>query len=349
MFSVSEQVPNLVTFFHARGLLLLVTLAASFLLTGCFAAYARHLGMLDLPGERNSHDRPTPRGGGAGIVSTVVAVTLLSMPDTLAMRYWVQGVLPGFVLLGVVGWWDDRYSLGARVRLLWQFVACVFLVWTLGRQVGAAGLLLCAVSVGFVAWMTNLYNFMDGSNGMAGAQGVFSGAALCVLFLVSGDPGAAFLAAVIAFACLGFLPWNLGNAKVFMGDVASAPLGFAFGSLLIYGVAAGRFSAPAAWLVLLVFLCDSTLTLIARVLKGERCYTPHKQHLYQQLIVSGWSHARVLSLYQVVNLVLLVPAIAVAVNFPASALPVSILTTLLLGGGWLLAKRKLWSARSGGM
>jgi len=328
---------------------LLVALAASFLLTGGFAYYARHLGMLDMPGERNSHDLPTPRGGGAGIVSAVVLVTLVWMQQSASMDYWFWGVLPGFVLLAAVGWWDDRYSLSARVRLLVQLVACVHVVWWLGRVGGSTGLLMSIMSVGFVAWMTNLYNFMDGSNGMAGAQGVFSGAVLGVLFLIGGDANAALLAAVIAVACLGFLPWNLGNARVFMGDVASAPLGFTFGSLLIYGIAEGYFSAPTAWLVLLVFLCDSSLTLLARVLKGERCYTPHKQHLYQQLIVGGWSHARVLSLYQVVNLVLLVPAIAVAVNFPAAALPIAIVTTLLLGSGWLLAKRKLWSARSGGM
>jgi Fuc2NAc and GlcNAc transferase len=169
---------------------------------------------------------------------------------------------------------------------------------------------------------------------------------LGVLFLAGGDPEAGLLAAILAFACLGFVPWNLGNARVFMGDVASAPLGFAFAGLLLYGVVMGRFSWPVGWLVMLVFFCDSSLTLLARLLRGERWYTPHKQHLYQQLIVSGWSHGSVLSLYQAVNLVVLVPAIAVAVNYPASAPLLAAVTTLVIGTGWLLAKRKLWSARS---
>lgn len=328
-------------FSDPRVLTLLVTFVGSFALTGFFAWYARRIGMMDLPGERHSHQQPTPRGGGAGIVIAVLSVTLVQYSDSTAMSFWIRGVLPGFAVLALIGWWDDRVSLRAGLRFLVQLVVSLFLVWSLKIPGGWIGLLLAVAALGFVIWMTNLYNFMDGSNGMAGCQGVFAGLVLGSLFLNSGEPEAAFSAAILALACLGFLPWNLGNARVFMGDVGSGSLGFAFASLLLYGVAEGNLSPAVAWLVMLVFLCDSSLTLMTRVLKGERWYTPHKQHLYQQLIVSGWSHGLVLSLYQGVNLVLLVPAIAVAVNFPALAPLVAAFTTLLFGSGWLLARRKL--------
>jgi Fuc2NAc and GlcNAc transferase len=193
----------------------------------------------------------------------------------------------------------------------------------------------------YLIWMINLYNFMDGSNGMAGSQAVFAGWVLAWLFFRAGEENTALLCVLLAMVSLGFLPWNLGKAKVFMGDVASGTLGFVIGALLIYGVMSGSILLAVAWLVMLVFVCDSTLTLFARVLKGERWYNPHKQHLYQRLISSGWPHGRVLTLYQLINLVLVMPAIAVAVNYPASATVIAFVVTGALGLGWLLVKQKL--------
>jgi UDP-N-acetylmuramyl pentapeptide phosphotransferase/UDP-N-acetylglucosamine-1-phosphate transferase len=161
------------------------------------------------------------------------------------------------------------------------------------------------------------------------------------LFDGANDYPATVLSLILAVACLGFLPWNLGRARVFMGDVASGSLGFAIASLLIFGVFSNEISIPVAWLVMLVFLCDSTLTLVARVLRGEQWYNPHKQHLYQQLIVRGWSHTRVLSVYQLINLVLVIPAIAVAVNRPLVATAVAALTTVAIVVVWLVVRRNI--------
>jgi Fuc2NAc and GlcNAc transferase len=192
----------------------------------------------------------------------------------------------------------------------------------------------------FVLWMTNLYNFMDGSNGMAGLQGVFAGCVLAWLFALSGDATATLLALVLAGACAGFLPWNLGRARVFMGDVGSMTLGFCIGGMLLYGVASDELALPVAWLVMLLFLADATLTLVARVMKGERWYNPHRQHLYQRLIARGWSHGRVAALYQAINLSLVLPGIGVAVEFPELAWPTAIGMTLFFGLGWYVLSRK---------
>lgn len=327
---------------------LLVTVVLAGALTGIFTWYTRRRGMLDMPCERHSHTVPTPRGGGAGIVAALVIVTLLLPRESAVMTYWSYCLLPGFVVLSLVGWWDDRVSLPASLRFAVQVMVGFYLLGCLRNHGSTAGLLALLAAGIYLLWMTNLYNFMDGSNGMAGFQGVFAGVMLAWLFFAAGDVDAALVSSLLAGACLGFLPWNLGSARVFMGDVASGSLGFAFAALLIYGVFNGSLAVPVAWMVMLVFMCDSTLTLIRRVLQGERWYNPHKQHLYQQLIVRGWSHGRVLLLYQLVNLLLVAPAIAVAVNYPVSAAVVASVITLALGFSWSLAIQKTGVTRLSG-
>ena len=321
--------------------LLLATVSTSFGLTGVFTWYARRRGMYDVPAERHSHTEPTPRGGGAGLVITVILASILMYRYGLTSGFWPVCALPGFVVLALVGWWDDRVSLSALLRFLVQLGVSIYLLGCLGAVGMAAGLWASIVAGIFLMWTINLYNFMDGSNGMAGFQGVFVGVVSCFLFLRAGDTATALLSAVLAAACLGFLPWNLGRARVFLGDVASGSLGFCFGAILIFGVISGSLAAPVAWLVMLVFLGDASLTLLARVIRGERWYNPHKEHLYQRLISGGWTHGRVVLLYQLINLVLVVPAIAVAVNYPASAMVVASVASLALGTGWLLAQKKL--------
>jgi len=319
--------------------LIIVTLSA--LLTGVATWYARRRGMLDIPAERHSHTVPTPRGGGAGIVVAVVIVTLLQPRASEAMVFWSHCVLPGFCVLSLLGWQDDRASLSAGLRFAAQVLVSLYLLWCFSAHGPDSGVLAIVAAGIYMLWMTNLYNFMDGSNGMAGFQGVFAGLVLVWLFSHAGDLEAAQISFLLAGACVGFLPWNLGNARVFMGDVASASLGFAYAALLVYGVLNARFALPVAWMVMLVFMCDSTLTLFTRVLRGERWYNPHKQHLYQRLIACGWSHGSVLLLYQMVNLMVVVPAIAVAVNCPEYAATVASMITLILGLIWLLVIQKV--------
>ena len=144
------------------------------------------------------------------------------------------------------------------------------------------------------------------------------------------------MALLLAASCAGFLPWNLGRARVFMGDVGSLALGFTFAALLLYGVAGGSLVAPVALLLMATFLTDATLTLLSRVIRGERWYNPHRQHLYQRLIAHGWSHGRVAALYQALNLALVLPGIAVSVRFPALAWAAALVVILVLVAGWFV-------------
>lgn len=319
---------------------LLLVLMAAFVLTGLSTWLARQQGMLDFPGGRHSHVMATPRGGGLGIVLALLLAGYLLLPGLELPDFWWRCLLPAFCGLALVGWLDDRFSLSVLPRLLVQLSASFYLLacaqhagWTVEAWQWMAMVLL-------LVWMTNLFNFMDGSNGMAGMQTVFAGSVLAVLFLIAEDLPAALLAAAMAAAALGFLPWNLGKARVFMGDVGSISLGFLIAGLLIYGFISGAFSVWVATLVMLVFVCDSSLTLLARVIKGERCYTPHKQHVYQRLIAHGWSHNKVMWLYQLINLLLVVPVIVVAVSFPELAKVAAMSVTCVLAIAWFLAVRK---------
>lgn len=311
----------------------------SFVLTGLATGYARRRGLIDKPGDRQSHLSPTPRGGGAGLILAFLIAGLLFAQAAMS-GHWMYCLLPAVLVLAVTGWWDDHRPLSARIRLLVQLAAAVWLLAFLQQGGLHLNPWLWPIAILFVVWMSNLYNFMDGSNGMAGAQGVFSAAILAWLFARAGDGATSILSLTLAASCLGFLPWNLGKARVFMGDVGSVSLGFTFAALLVYGVGSSAFGAPVALMVLLLFLVDSTLTLIVRVLKRERWYNAHRQHLYQQIIIQGWTHGRVLLLYQAINLLLVLPGIAVAVNYPATAWPMAAALGTALGLAWYLSIRR---------
>ncbi len=325
------------------GTLLLVSAALlSFALTGVATHYARRSGLLDHPGERHSHSEPTPRGGGIGwVLAFFICCGLLyalgrgpGLPQPVAAAF-----LLGMAVLATLGWWDDHRDLGAGLR----FVVHLLVALAFGAALRAAGLLpegALLVVVPLLAWFINLYNFMDGSNGMAGAQGVFVFAVLAVLFGRAGDNPAALVAALLLAGCAGFLPWNLGRARVFMGDVGSLALGFAVGGLLAYGIAAGRLSLPVALMVSALFLVDASLTLLGRVVRGERWYNAHRQHLYQRLIAAGWTHGRVLAVYQAINLFMVLPGVVIGVSDPTWAWPAAAVLALVMCLGWYLSIRK---------
>lgn len=332
-------------------LLILPTALLSFLLTGAATWYSRRRGLLDHPGERHSHSDATPRGGGAGLLLAFllsVAVVLIWLHGSSVPQEFLRPFLIGLVVMGLTGWWDDHHDLSARFRFAIQLAVSIFLLVSFLRSGWIAGGVQAVVAVLFVAWMINLYNFMDGSNGMAAVQGIFACAVLAWLFARVGDAGTSGLALLLMACCAGFAPWNLGRARVFMGDVGSLALGFGIAALLLFGVGTGAFSLPVALLVMALFLADSTLTLLRRILKGEQWYNAHRQHLYQRIIALGWTHGGVLILYQVINLALVLPGIVIGVNHPDWAWPIAVVLGLVLGLGWYLSITRIGElARAG--
>jgi Fuc2NAc and GlcNAc transferase len=313
----------------------------SFLACWLAMKLAQRSGMIALPGERQSHLKATPTGGGLGMIITMLIISLVIQHFQDLPVYWWLNMLPGIVLLALVGWLDDKRPVSATIRLLVQFTVSLYLLLCmrfLGPAINAG---MIGITVIAMVWLMNLYNFMDGSNGMAGFQGLFCSLVFAVLFQLGGHSSMAMIALVVAAACIGFLPLNFPVAKVFMGDVASVPLGFIFAAFSVYGIYQGIFAFWAAVLIMSVFLVDASLTLAARVIQREQWYTAHKQHVYQRLIEQEWSHSQVLIAYQAINVVMVLPAIVLVTMYPQYAIVTTLLMLLVLSGGWYIANWKL--------
>ena len=247
---------------------LLTSFLLSLVLTGCAAWFARRKGVVSIPEARSSHETVIPSGGGLGMVLTWLLVTGLLLLES-SPAIWTVAVLPAALSLSAIGWADDLKPISARIRFAVQLAVSFYVIvfaWNSGLEDSIWLLLLGGI---WLIWNANMYNFMDGSHGMAGMQGVFSGLVLAWLFFRGGAESMALVSLMVSASCLGFLPWNLVPRRVFMGDAGSVPLGFVLAFLGVYGVISGPLPVQAAVLVLAVFLVDATLTLIRRVLRGS--------------------------------------------------------------------------------
>jgi Fuc2NAc and GlcNAc transferase len=258
--------------------------------------------VLDVPNERSLHLSPTPRAGGVAIAAVVLVVLAwLGWHDLLEAAV-VAGLAGGVVVVTTVGWMDDLRSLPSGVRALAQLAAAAWFLWwaggmgtlALGERTVALGPAGTALALIAIVWSINLYNFMDGIDGIAGGQAVVAGGVGAGL-LAGAAPGLSFLSAAIAGASLGFLVWNWSPARIFMGDAGSGLLGFLFAALALLSERGGG-PPLVSWLLFGgAFIFDATVTLIRRIVKGERWYAAHKSHAYQRAVQSGWSHAQVSS------------------------------------------------------
>ncbi|MGY1457508.1 MraY family glycosyltransferase [Luteimonas sp. A534] len=259
--------------------------------------HALRLGLLDQPGERRSHDVPTPRGGGIGIaVAWALACGAFFLGGILPGTLALAAVL-GVALVGTAGYVDDHRPLSAWWRLVAHVAAGVVLAAGLLGAGAAPWLALLALAG--VPVMVNVWNFMDGINGLAASQ-----AALAALgfALLSGLSPAALPALALAAACLGFLPFNFPRARIFLGDVGSGVLGFALtvlGALLLLQdpPEGGTGLLPLLFLPVSAFLIDAALTLGGRIVRRERWWAAHVGHAYQRLAAGFGSHVPVTLAY----------------------------------------------------
>lgn len=239
--------------------------------------WAFRWGLVDVPSTRSSHSRPTPRGGGVGVVAAMVSAGI-----SLKCPSWFWGI-PG--LLGLVSFFDDRLQLSVRTRLGFQFVSAG--LWLLlakgGWELSLVSLLFALFWIFFVVSSANFFNFMDGINGIAGITGTVCFGMLAFFGLVQSLLPQALFCLAVAAACMGFLPLNFPRAKVFMGDVGSVPLGFLFG-VMVFDMTnrSADFFCLSSFLFL--FYADTVSTLFVRWRKGEPLSQPHRRHLYQLLV-----------------------------------------------------------------
>jgi Fuc2NAc and GlcNAc transferase len=284
--------------------------------TGMIRRFALRTGLLDHPTQRSSHVQPTPRsGGGAIVIFFLAALTGLAIHGDLEAGSAVVLILGG-AAIAAVGFIDDRRSLSASVRFCVHLLAAILAVLVIGagridfvpNWGGMGKPATSALAVLGVVWSTNLFNFMDGIDGIAGSQAVFvAGAGALICGLQFGDLGMALAFTCLGSATAGFLIWNWPPAKIFMGDVGSGFLGFSLAGL---GLLASRHSGVpvAVWVILNgIFLVDATVTLLRRMSRGERWFEPHRLHAYQYLSRRWKSHLLVTLCVSAVNMAWLLP------------------------------------------
>ena len=239
----------------------------------------------DIPNERSLHDAPIPRIGGVGLMAGVLSAWALML---MSLAWWV--VLPMLVLFAV-SLLDDMHGLPVRLRLLVHIIAAAVLVF--GSGVAAQGVIPALIVALGVVWMTNLYNFMDGSDGLAGGMTLSGFTMYGVAALMHGDEIQAMLNFSIGAAALGFLYYNFYPAKIFMGDAGSIPLGFLAAAMGLWGWQNGHWPAWFPLLVFSPFVADASITLLKRVLFRKKIWLAHREHYYQRLIQLGWGHRNV--------------------------------------------------------
>jgi UDP-N-acetylmuramyl pentapeptide phosphotransferase/UDP-N-acetylglucosamine-1-phosphate transferase len=255
---------------------------------------------LDVPNERSSHTRPTIRGGGLVIVLGFFAGLALWLASGGSLSPRALGWLVGAVLVASISFVDDLHPLPAIPRLCTHLAGALLLTFAGVQLDEPTAIAALVVAFAYVVVLTNVYNFMDGIDGLAVSQAVVAGAALAVAGIVVRNPLVAIGGGLLSASSLGFAIYNLPPARMFMGDVGSTFLGFSFaglGLLANIGVGGGRLPIEFGLLLFAPFLFDSLVTLARRVLRGERWYVAHRSHYYQRLVRCGLSHGQVTALY----------------------------------------------------
>jgi Fuc2NAc and GlcNAc transferase len=309
-----------------------VTLVLSAGLCWLYLQLARRRRWLDQPNERSSHRRPTPHGGGVPLLLAFVAGLALTAPWSGAYLLLLAIAL----LLMLVGVIDDLWHLSVRLRMLLYLGCCLLLCWSLLPGTGAGPgwqSLLLVIPVLAMLWFLNLYNFMDGIDGIAAMQCILACGSAALLAWAGGSPGSAAYALfclLLAAAHIGFLMWNWPPARLFMGDAGSIPTGFLLAGLVLLGAVQGYLN-PACWLILLaVFITDASYTLLWRLFTGQAVTQPHRLHAYQRLSRHWQSHLSVDFVLLAINAVWLFPLAWAVQSMPDYALIMVILAYLPL-------------------
>lgn len=291
--------------------------------------YALRTNLLDQPGERRSHQVATARGGGISIVIALLMGGSYLWWEAPAGELMLPAFLVGLLLTAGIGWWDDHRPLSPWLRLAVHGIAAVILAAATFRTTGSW--MHGAAAAVFVMVLVNVWNFMDGIDGLAASQAAI--AAIAFTLLLAGPWS--WLGAALFAACCGFLPFNFPKARIFLGDVGSGALGFALAGLLTAGLSVSTAPWPLLLLPMSAFLVDASFTLISRILRRQRWWKPHVEHLYQRLS-RRYGHISVTVIYGVFALVTLALILVLSnVTLPTAMIVTSVayLVTLTLRAG----------------
>ncbi len=300
----------------------------SLLLTIYYRRVAMRYGIMDVPNERSSHKMPIPRGSGITFfLSFNLVLAVLVQQGILTLKYTFPVFLGGPVIM-LLGYWDDISSIPAGVRLsvhmLVSFFVFILISSGFSKDITISFLpewpwLTTAFCILFIAWFINLYNFMDGCDGLATSVGMVGSGLISLLSYISGHQDLAVTYLILAYALAGFLVFNWHPAKVFMGDAGAYFLGYVFGALALVSK---MYYDSSLYIHLIIFglmIVDATWTLFRRATRRERIFNAHRQHGFQKLMQKGWGHARVTSLYVLITVLWLFPMAAFCITYPTKS------------------------------
>ena len=276
----------------------------SWMCTGIVRRFALSEKILDIPNERSSHNRPVPRGGGlAFVILFLIFMPVLIYLDYISLH---QGAALEFstLLVAIIGFMDDYHSLSARTRLTFHVLAASISLFFLGFT---DNVVIFFIGMGYLVWMLNLYNFMDGIDGIATLEAIFISVAGSIAAFIDGNNALLALSLLLLPLTSGFLLWNFPRAQIFMGDVGSGFLGLLFGLFSLIALQYS-FALFIALLILLgVFITDATVTLITRAVTSQHVLQAHCNHGYQKLIGQGFKHSTVSLAALAINSIWLLP------------------------------------------
>jgi UDP-N-acetylmuramyl pentapeptide phosphotransferase/UDP-N-acetylglucosamine-1-phosphate transferase len=283
----------------------LIVTGLAFVVAALITGYVCHPGTkfyrLDHPNARSLHANPTPRGGGLGIVAGILvsATVFVTLEESSSMGLgWFAAAA---LLVAAISLIDDWLSIHFGVRIVVHFTAAGVLIWdgfwlqsitVPGETWPLSDFLAIVLSLLFIVWMTNLYNFMDGMDGFAGGMTVIGFGTFAAFGWLTGAELFSALSLLVAAAAGGFLLFNFPPARIFMGDVGSSFLGFLAAAFMLWADRDGIFPLWTGVLLFSPFIVDASVTLIMRIIRRERFWEAHKTHYYQRLVQLGWGHRR---------------------------------------------------------
>ena len=291
----------------------IIALVFAWWLTDRLCSPRSFLRMLDHPNERSLHRTPTPRTGGLAIIASVVislvaaaCIVAIWLPTEDFLPKWLASgslwIVGSMMLVFVVSFVDDRIGLSASLRFAIQTAAALIVIGGAGLTLSSIpipgvstiplGWMAGPVSAIFLLWMANLYNFMDGMDGFASGMTAFGFGFLAYFGWMAGHPLVLLIATLVAMSALGFLVHNFPPARIFMGDAGSITVGFLGGTLILLGLRDGIFDLWVPIILFSPFILDATMTLMRRALRFEKVWEAHREHYYQRVVLSGWSHRR---------------------------------------------------------
>ncbi|MBK8182786.1 MAG: glycosyltransferase family 4 protein [Candidatus Competibacteraceae bacterium] len=335
----------------------LLAFMSAFLLSFYLCRSTLPLEILDHPNTRSLHQHPIPRTGGLALLGGILVGMVFNRVATANPPVPLMGgLLSSLALLAIISFQDDRGGVSTKWRILVHLLVAVSLLFIglVCHQIELPGLIFplagwigVPLTILFIVWMINLYNFMDGMDGFAGGMAVIGFATLA--WLGRADSQYTAFCLIIVAASAGFLVHNFPPAKLFMGDTGSTTLGLLVAACSLWGSKAGLFPLWVALLVFSPFIADATVTLLRRLLRGERIWEAHRTHYYQRLVLLGWGHRRTV-LVEYVLMLACAGSAAWAVSLSPSgqtilaATWIFIYVLLMIGVGWLKRRRATVSA-----